>query len=81
MNGHNAIKHMLENIRQRIGVMRRLRHGSMSASRTPYEAMAFSFCLPPKEEGRLGEVASCGGRSIGYLGRGCAWIEKGQRAT
>jgi hypothetical protein len=41
-----------------------------------------NFLFPtPKEEGRLGNVASYDWRSNDNLGRGCAWIEKGPSTT
>jgi hypothetical protein len=64
-----------------LGTRGKLKHGGMSVSQTPFEAKVFSSSQSPKEEGRLGYVASSDGRSNDYFGRGCAWIEKGPSTT
>jgi hypothetical protein len=74
-------RQMLETNGERPGTGEKLLHEGMSTSRTPYEAMAFSSSQPSKEEEKLGWVPSCDGRTSGYVGRGCAWIEKGTSTT
>jgi hypothetical protein len=49
----------------------------MNTMRAPYEAMGVSSSWPPKEDRTLGWVVSFDDMSNGYLGRGCACIEKG----